>query len=342
MKTSKNSIIKNNTKLNKKSNLSNVSKKTKFSNTLNVSIVVPAYNEEQNVGLLYEKVKKVMEREKYNYEIIYIDDGSTDNTYKVLTKLNDKDKKVKIIKFRKNFGQTSAMDAGFKYAKGEIIIPMDADLQNDPEDIPRLIRKLNEGYDVVSGWRKKRKDSLFKHLVSRTANLLRKLLINDKIHDSGCTLKAYKKECFEDVNLYGEMHRFIPALLEWKGFKVTEIPVRHHSRKYGKTKYGFKRTIKGFLDMLVVKFWMQYSTRPVHLFGGLGILMSFLGVIIGIYLAIIKIIFNQSIANRPLLLLSVLLIILGVQFVIFGIVADIQIKSYYEEKRPYNIKEIIE
>ena len=309
---------------------------------MDISIVIPTYNEQDNVIPLYHQIKEVLDRLQKTYEIIYIDDGSRDRTFERLKELHNKDKKVKIIKFRKNFGQTPAMDAGFRHAKGKVIIPMDADMQNDAEDIPRLLAKLDQGYDVVSGWRKNRKDSLGKHLTSRGANLLRKILIKDKIHDSGCTMKAYRKECFEDLNLYGEMHRFIPALLMWKGFRVTELPVRHHKRKFGKTKYGLKRTLKGFLDMIVVKFWMQYSTRPVHLFGGLGIIMSIIGFLLGIYLTVMKIFFGQNLSNRPLLLLAILLIILGVQFLIFGILADIQIKNYYEKKKPYNIKEIIE
>lgn len=308
---------------------------------IEISVVVPAYNEEENVSRLYRAVTEVLRTLGKPYEIIYVDDGSTDGTVEELKKLCERDKRVKAVIFRRNFGQTAAMDAGFKQAQGRVIFPMDADLQNDPRDIPRLLKKLNQGYDVVSGWRKNRRDGFLKKFVSRGANLLRKWIINDKIHDSGCTLKAYKKKCFEGITLYGEMHRFIPAILEWKGYKVTELVVRHHKRKYGQTKYGMKRTVKGFLDMLVMKFWMQYSTRPIHLFGSTGLLMTFLGFLIGAYLAFIKIFFGASIGNRPLLILAVLLMVLGVQLVMFGFLADIMIKVYYKNDSTYSIEKVI-
>ncbi|MFH1770970.1 MAG: glycosyltransferase family 2 protein [archaeon] len=308
---------------------------------IEISVVVPAYNEEENIFPMYKAVTEVLGPLGKPYEIIYVDDGSTDRTVEELKKVCAKDKHVKAVIFRKNFGQTAAMDAGFKQAQGRVIFPMDADLQNDPKDIPRLLKKLDEGYDVVSGWRKNRRDTFFKKFVSRGANLLRKLIINDKIHDSGCTLKAYKKKCFEGITLYGEMHRFIPAILEWKGYKVTELVVRHHSRKYGQTKYGMKRTIKGFLDMLVMKFWMQYSTRPIHLFGSSGLLMTFFGILIGAYLAFIKIFFGASIGNRPLLILSVLLMVLGVQLIMFGFLADILVKVYYRDVPNYSVEKVI-
>ncbi|MFC1801169.1 glycosyltransferase family 2 protein [Nanoarchaeota archaeon] len=307
---------------------------------MDLSIVIPTYNERENVFLLYQHIKKALDQITNSYEVIFVDDGSRDGTFRELENIHKKDKKIKIIKFRKNFGQTAAMDAGFKQAKGRVIIPLDADLQNDPKDIPRLLEKINEGYDVVCGWRKNRKDTLMKHLVSRGANLLRKIILDDKIHDSGCTLKAYKKECFEDLDLHGEMHRFIPALLMWKGFKVTEVPVKHHKRRFGQTKYGIKRTVKGFLDMLIIRFWKQYSARPIHLFGSLGMLSIFLGFLIGLYLTILKIFFGQGIGNRPLLLLSILLIIVGVQFFMFGIMTDIMVKSYYQKEKPYKIEKI--
>ncbi len=301
-----------------------------------VSIVIPAYNEEKNITLLFEKVRAVMKQMRVSYEILFVDDGSRDRTLAAMLRIRDPH--VQVIKFRKNFGQTAALDAGFKAAHGAVIIPLDADLQNDPSDIPRLVAKLDGGYDVVSGWRVNRRDSFFKHLTSRGANMLRKLLFHDTIHDSGCTLKAYRRECFENLNLYGEMHRFIPALLGLRGFRVTELPVRHHPRRFGKTKYSVKRVLKGFLDMLVVTFWMRYATRPIHLFGTLGILTTLIGLLIGLYLSIIKIFFNEPIGNRPLLLLTILLIVLGVQFVIFGLMADILIKIYYRNQTHYTIE----
>lgn len=310
-----------------------------------LSIVIPAYNEEKNVRLLYQKLMDVFSRMETSYEIIYIDDGSTDNTFFELEALYEEDKNnVKVIKFRRNFGQTAALDAGFKAAKGKVIVSMDADLQNDPADIPKLLAKMKEGYDVVCGWRKNRKDPLLKHLISRGANFLRSIIINDKIHDSGCTLKAFKRECFTTLDLYGEIHRFIPALLELQGFKITEIVVNHKERIYGSSKYNLRRIMKGFLDILLVKFWMKYVTRPMHLFGGLGLLMAFSGFIIGSYLSIRKLMDynNYHLANRPLLLLAIILVIIGINFILSGFLADIIIKTYFSRRKSYNIeKELI-
>ena len=308
---------------------------------MDISIVIPAYNEQDNVILLYREIKKAVDRITRDYEIIYIDDGSSDLTFKNLLKLSKEDSKVRIIKFRKNFGQTAAMDAGFKAAKGNIIVAMDADLQNDPADIPKLLEKINEGYDVVSGWRYKRKDPLSKKLISLLANFLRKRLTGEAIHDSGCSLKAYRKECFEGLNLYGEMHRFIPALLKWKGFRISEVKVNHRPRKHGKTKYSLSRVMRGSLDLVVVLFWQKYSTRPIHLFGGLGLLTSFLGFVLLAYLAVMRLFYNTAIGNRPLLLLSILLVILGVQFIIFGLIADVLVKIYYKDSTNYSIEKII-
>lgn len=310
-----------------------------------LSIVIPAYNEGKNVRLLYQKLMDVFSRMETSYEIIYIDDGSTDNTFFELEALYEEDKNnVKVIKFRKNFGQTAALDAGFKAAKGKVIVSMDSDLQNDPADIPKLLAKMKEGYDVVCGWRKNRKDPLLKHLISRGANFLRSIIINDKIHDSGCTLKAFKRECFTTLDLYGEIHRFIPALLELQGFKITEIVVNHKERIYGSSKYNSRRIMKGFLDILLVKFWMKYVTRPMHLFGELGLLMAFSGFIIGSYLSIRKLMDynNYHLANRPLLLLAIILVIIGINFILSGFLADIIIKTYFSRRKSYNIeKELI-
>lgn len=310
---------------------------------MDLSIVIPVYNEQENVSLLYQRNKQVLDKVRRDYEIIFVDDGSTDNTFRELQKIHAKDKKVKIIKFRGNFGQTAALDAGFKLAKGDIIVAMDGDLQNDPADIPRLLEKMQEGHDVVSGWRYPRKDPLMKHILSRCADKLRRFITGERIHDSGCTLKAYRKECFENLDLYGEMHRFIPALLLWKGFKIAEIKVQHHPRKYGRTNYNVLRLVKGFLDLLVVKFWMQYSARPIHLFGGLGLLLTLLGFLAGVYLSYQRLFLMIPIGGRPLLLLAVLLIILGVQCIIFGLITDILIKIYFGEgNRAYTIEKVLE
>lgn len=305
---------------------------------MDISIVIPAYNEEKNVEILYKKIKTVLDRLNKKYEIIYIDDGSTDDTFNVLKNIHLQDKNVKIISFRRNYGQSAAFDAGFKAANGDITIAMDADLQNDPEDIPLLLAKMDDGYDVVSGWRFGRRDPFLKKVSSKFANAIRRLISREKIHDSGCSLKAYRKKCFKDLDLYGEMHRFIPTLLLWKGFKVGEVKVRHYPRKHGKTKYGIWRILKGFLDLLVVMFWQKYSARPIHLFGGFGLLFGTIGFLVGLYLIIMKIIYGVLLSNRPLLLLSMLLMILGVQLVIFGILADILIKIYYKGRKNYGIK----
>jgi glycosyltransferase involved in cell wall biosynthesis len=309
---------------------------------MDISVIIPAYNEEGNIEELYSKLSRSLKGLKKDYEIIFVDDGSTDKTFAELEKLNKKDSKVRIIKFRKNFGQSAAWDAGFSNAKGNIVVTMDADLQNDPEDIQKLIAKLDEGFDVVSGWRANRKDSLSKKLFSSISRFFRKRIIDDRIHDSGCSLKAYKKGALEELQMSGEMHRYITELLSLKGYKIGEIKVNHLPRKHGKTKYNIIRLPKGFLDLIVVAFWQKYSARPIHLFGGIGILTSFLGFVIGAYLAYIKFAFDVAISNRPLLLLSALLVIVGIQFVIFGLIADILVKMFYSGKvRNYSIEKII-
>lgn len=309
------------------------------SRKIEISVVAPVFNEEGNVRELHRRIVEACEALGRTYEIIFIDDGSKDDTVKNCEGLSP----LTLIKFRKNFGQTAAMDAGFKQAKGEIIITMDSDLQNDPKDIPLLLTEMEKGYDVVSGWRFERKDNLSKHLASRAANFLRKILINDTIHDSGCSLKAYKKECFQNVDLFGEMHRFIPAILELQGYKVGEVKVTHHPRIHGKTKYNWKRGVKGIVDMISVWFWRKYANRPLHLFGGTGMVFTLLGVAILTWMAIEKIFFGGSISERNWPLLGVFLVLVGIQLFISGLLADILLKSYYKNKNTmnYNIKEIL-
>ncbi len=308
-------------------------------NKYKYSIVIPAYNEEDAVRPLYEEIKKTMESINESYEIIFIDDGSSDKTFEKLQQLSP----VKIIKFRKNFGQTAALDAGIKTSKGEIIVMLDADGQNPPSEIPKLLEKMKQGYDVVSGWRYKRKDSFQKRFASRGANFLRKFLINDQIHDSGCTLKAYKRECFKGIDLHGEMHRFIPAILGWRGFKITEVKVEHRSRTTGVTKYNWKRVLKGFIDMLSVWFWRKYSSRPLHLFGGLGILIGGFGFIFGIYLAVARLLEKISLQNSIWPLVAIFMVLAGIQLFISGLLADIAVKTYYNSKRTvYYIEKVIE
>ena len=303
-----------------------------------ISVVVPLYNEEGNVKELHRRILDACHKLGKTFEIIFIDDGSKDETVADCEGLSP----LKLIKFRKNFGQTAAFDAGIKQAQGEIVITMDGDLQNDPADMGLLLEKMNEGFDVVSGWRFERKDTISKKIFSRTANILRKILIQDNIHDSGCSLKAYKRSCFEDVDLFGEMHRFMPALLELQGYKVGEVKVSHHPRIHGVTKYNWKRGMKGFVDMISIWFWRKYSNRPLHLFGGAGIAVSFLGTLILIWMAIEKIFFGASLSEKIWPLIGIFLVLVGVQLFVFGLLADIILKNYYkgQGKMNYNIKEI--
>lgn len=307
---------------------------------IKLSVIIPAYNEAENVAGLHQSLQEALRNINISSELIFINDGSTDNTLAELKKL----KPVKIINFRRNCGQTAALDAGIKEASGEIIITMDADGQNDPEDIPLLLDKLNEGYDVVSGWRWQRKDKLMKKFCSRGANFLRKFLVNDGIHDSGCTLKAYRRECFDRVDLYGEMHRFIPAILRWRGFKIGEVKVNHLPRKKGRTKYNWKRIPNGFLDMLSVWFWRKYSDRPLHLFGSVGLFFGIIGSLILIVLLTLRAFSVVSLTGRIWPLIAVFFILMGIQFFVSGILADITVKNHYKvtKQEPYQIKEIIE
>lgn len=296
------------------------------------SVVVPVYNEEQNIPLLHEEIKTTMESMGAPYEIIFIDDGSTDNTAKVIEGLSP----VTFIRLRKNYGQTAAMDAGIKAASGEIIITMDGDGQNPPHEIPKLVKAMEEtGKDIISGWRKNRKDTPMKKFTSRGANFLRGVLVKDDIHDSGCSLKAYKRECFEGVDLFGEMHRFIPAVLSWSGFSIGEVVVEHRPRVHGSTKYNWRRIIKGFIDMLAVWFWRKYSDRPLHLFGAGGFVLIGISAALMVYLFIAKIFFKVHLTESSLPLLAVLLVVLGVQFFVSGILADLAIRNYYSKGRTY-------
>jgi len=305
-----------------------------------LSVVVPLYNEEGNARELHNRIKDACQNLGKGFEIIFVDDGSTDDTAKNCQGLSP----LKLIKFRKNFGQTAAFDAGIKAAKGEIIITLDGDLQNDPADIKLLLDEMDKGFDVVSGWRFARKDTFMKKFFSRTANLLRKILIQDHIHDSGCSLKAYKRECFRDVDLFGEMHRFIPAILQLQGYKVGEVKVSHHPRIHGKTKYNWRRGIKGFVDMISVFFWRRYASRPLHLFGGGGIILSFIGGIILVWMAVEKIFYGASLSEKIWPTIGTFLILVGIQLFVFGLLADIMIKNYYKNhgRMNYTIKEVIE
>ncbi len=305
-----------------------------------LSIVVPVYNEEGNVKELHRQIYEVIKKNDYAAEIIFVDDGSEDRTVELMKQLRP----LKMVLFRKNFGQTAAMDAGAKAATGDIVIMMDGDLQNDPNDIPLLLEKMDEGFDVVSGWRKNRKDSFSKRFVSRGADKLRKILIHDGIRDSGCSLKAYKRECFEHIDLYGEMHRFIPAMMKINGFRIGEIAVNHRPRVAGKTKYNYRRVIKGLLDMVSVWFWRKFSDRPLHLFGGVGLFFAFLGSVIVLWTLVDKIVFGTALRERALPIVGVFMVLIGIQLFISGLLADISIKTYHQAKkeRPYKIKAVID
>jgi len=309
-----------------------------------LSLVIPAYNEEESIPLLYERLKQVLQRLKEDYEIIFVDDGSTDGTYEKLKELALKDPKVKVIRFKRNYGQTAAMSAGFEHAKGEVIITLDADLQNDPEDIPILLEKLKEGYHIVSGWRKDRKDPfLSRKLPSMIANWLISKITGVHLHDYGCTLKAYRSEVVKDLELFGDMHRFLPALTKRKGAKITEVVVRHHPRIYGKSKYGIGRTIRVLLDILLVKFLNEYINKPLYMFGSVGFVLLTLGMLALIYLIFVKLFLEESIGGRPLLILSVLSILAGIQLISTGLLAEILVRIYYKTKdtKPYIIQEKI-
>jgi glycosyltransferase involved in cell wall biosynthesis len=305
-----------------------------------ISIVIPVYNEEDNLSGLHREICQVCCASGLQFEVVIVDDGSTDRTAEIAASLVP----VKLLRFRKNFGQTAATDAGIKHSKYDIIVTMDGDRQNDPADIPLLIEHMEKyDLDVVSGWRKKRQDNFSKRFLSRGANLLRKLLINDGIQDSGCSLKIYKKECFEFVNLYGEMHRFIPALLQIKGFRVGEVPVNHRPRVAGMTKYNWKRAVKGFVDILSVWFWNKYAVRPLHLLGGSGIVAILIGILFALWTTFLFV-KGQDISDTVWPILAAFCLITGLQLFISGLLADILSKIYYEKTKDtaYVVKEIIE
>ena len=304
------------------------------------SLIIPCFNEEQNVAELHQRVTKTMQSLDSNYEIIFIDDGSTDKTLAELNKLLG----LKIIKLRKNFGQTAAMDAGIKAAQGEILITLDGDLQNPPEEIPKLIEKINNNScDVVSGWRWKRKDAFAKKFVSRGANFLRKFFIDDGIHDSGCTLKAYRKKCFENLDLFSEAHRFIPGILKWQGFKIAEVKVEHAPRKHGQTKYGYERVVRGNVDMISIWWWRKHAQRPLHLFGGGGLLMFFSGALMLFVLFILRLLNYISLSDKIWPLVALFLMLAGIQLFVSGLLAEILIKNYFSNNRKaYSIEKITE
>ncbi len=310
---------------------------------MTLSVIIPLYNEEENVQILYEKLKESLTPLVKEYEILFVDDGSSDRTLSILEEIQSKDNRIVVLSLRRNFGQTAAFAAGFDFARGDIVITMDGDLQNDPADISKLL-ELTKDHDLVSGWRKKRKDPFFRRrLPSVVANWLISNVTGVKLHDYGCSLKAYRRDVIKNLKLYGEMHRFIPAVASWYGVRVAEVEVAHHPRLKGRSKYGISRTIKVVLDLITVKFLQSFSTKPIQFFGPVGIINVFLGLLISLYLSIDKIFFGHNIGGRPLLLLGVLLIIVGIQLIGMGLLGEMLVRVYHESQRKptYVIKKIL-
>ena len=312
------------------------------SQTIPLSLVIPVWNEEGNLLPLWSTIREALDPLGLTYEVILVDDGSTDGTVHVAQQIQAQDQRWIIVALRRNFGQTSALSAGFAHARGEVIVTLDGDLQNDPADIPMML-ELTKEYDLVSGWRADRKDPLLtRRLPSRVANWLISVVTGVKLHDYGCTLKAYRRDVVRDLHLYGEMHRFIPAVASWMGVSVTEVPVRHHARRIGRSKYGPGRILRVLLDLLTVKFLLSYSTKPIQIFGLLGLIATMAGGLLGVYLSLLKLVGGQEIGQRPLLLLSVLLVIVGVQVIILGLLGELLVRIYYESqgKPVYAIRQI--
>lgn len=321
---------------------------------VDLSLVIPVFNEVENLRPLVEEIAAALDDQPWVYEVIFIDDGSSDGSFELMQALHAEFPQVGVIRFRRNFGQTAAFAAGFDWAGGRVVVTLDADRQNDPADIPKLITKLDEGYDVVNGWRINRQDGfLFRKLPSMIANRLIAQISGVKLHDRGCSLRAYRSQVVRDLRLYGEMHRFIPELSSAAGFSMTEVPVNHRSRSAGQSKYGITRTFRVLLDLMTITFLRRYSARPMHLFGGLGAISCITGLLIGFYLAAIKIWAGISggmdgfrsvrIGDRPLLMLAVLLIILGVQFLVMGLLAELVVRTYHEsQNKPiYYVRELV-
>jgi glycosyltransferase involved in cell wall biosynthesis len=309
---------------------------------MTISVVVPLYNEEENVVELHRRVKAAMDRTGKEFEIIYVDDGSTDRTLPLLEEIQSNDRSAVVLSLRRNFGQTAAFAAGFDYARGDVIVTLDGDLQNDPDDIPKLLDLIGDN-DIVSGWRKKRQDPfLSRRLPSMIANRLISKVTGVSLHDYGCSLKAYRREVVKNLKLYGEMHRFIPAVANWYGVKIAEVETTHHPRLRGKSKYGISRTIKVVLDLITVKFLQSFSTKPLQFFGPMGLLSGLIGFLISLYLTVEKILFGTDIGGRPLLLLGALLIIVGIQFIGMGLLGEMMVRVYHEtQKKPiYVIKKV--
>ncbi len=309
-----------------------------------LSLFLPVLNEEDNLRPMHEKIRAALDALGKTAEVIYVDDGSTDKSLTVLREIAATDDRVRVISLRRNYGQTAAMSAGIDAAKGNILIPMDADLQNDPADIARLLEKLDEGYDVVSGWRKNRQDKLISRKIpSQIANRVISWIGGVKLHDYGCSLKAYRRDVIQDVKLYGEMHRFIPIYAAWAGARVTEIPVDHHARTMGKSKYGISRTVKVVFDLITIKFMAEYHTKPIYVFGTFGMLAFFISMIAGIWATVLKIGYDVSFILTPLPIIAVVMLAISVQFFLMGLLAELLVRTYHEsqDKAIYAVRERI-
>jgi glycosyltransferase involved in cell wall biosynthesis len=309
-----------------------------------LSIVIPIYNEEENIDPLYNEIISAVDGKYRDFEIIFINDGSRDGSLQKLKTLNKKDKRAKVINFRKNFGQSNAISAGFDYCKGDIVVTLDGDLQNDPADIPPVVEKMLEGYDIVNGWRKHRKDKLFtKRIPSFFGNKLVSFITKVKLHDYGCTLRGFRQEVVKNLTLYGEMHRYIPAIASKMGIKSVEILVNHRPRQFGKSKYGLTRTFRVILDLISIKYLLTFSHRPLQIFGGLGLIMMLAGFIAGLHLTYTKFFLKQAIWGRPLLFFTVLAIFLGFQLITLGLIAEMLSRIYHEglNKGVYSVRDLI-
>ncbi|WP_417835023.1 glycosyltransferase family 2 protein [Thalassospira xiamenensis] len=309
-----------------------------------ISVIVPIYNEEESIQLLCEKLFPVLDHLNKSFEIVCINDGSSDNSMALLQKQAQKRSELKIVNFRRNYGQTAAMMAGIDHARGEIIIPIDADLQNDPNDIPRLLSKIEEGFDVVSGWRKDRQDAAIRrNFVSRIANRMISKISGVHLHDYGCTLKAYKKDVVKGIRLYGEMHRFIPVYATWMGARVCEIPVTHHQRQFGKSKYGLERIAKVLLDLMVVKFLDRHFVKPIYVFGGIGLVSLCLSFLSAIWMIWLKFFENTSMIETPLPLLVTMTLLVGIMCILLGLLAEMIVRTYFEsqDRRAYLVRDTV-
>lgn len=312
--------------------------------TPDISVFLPVYNEEPNLMPLHSKLDEALKQLGRSAEIIYVDDGSTDGSLKVLQNIARLDDRVRVVALRRNYGQTAAMAAGIDAARGKVLIPMDADLQNDPADIVRLLDKLDEGYDVVSGWRKNRQDKLItRKIPSMIANKMISWIGGVPLHDYGCSLKAYRREALQDVRLYGEMHRFIPIYASWAGARVSEIPVEHHARTMGKSKYGLSRTLKVVFDLMTIKFMASYQTKPIYVFGSFGMLAFLISLFAGLYAVFLKLFHKADFVQTPLPILAIVMFAVGIQFLLMGLLAEMLVRTYHESqaKSIYAIRERI-